>query len=123
MNRRPPRGKPSLAPTVDLLSRLGKLVRLLREVAPNKEAFVVIETGLLETSTYVSHLLTPEAPTRAMKRIVRMAEDTLSVIDSLKIYKKRGWPLMQLGSVYQEDIHSLAKFLKREVEQGGPCRP
>ena len=113
MKRQPPRGKPSLAPAVDLLQSLEQLTKILAKCSASKSALAVVAAVLHDTSQSVSCLINKGAPTRAMIHIVQMNEDVSRTITALTDLGAESTAVLEAaGKARLSDIHELAKFLE-----------
>ena len=124
MRRQPPQGKPSLAPTVDLLRHVRELAHTLAKWVPQKLGMPIVEAVLDLTSRDVSYLIHNGAPTRAMIHVVRMDEDVKSVTESLTALGTRSTTALTNTEVWiRADIHELAKFLRERATKSTKTTP
>ena len=102
MPRKPPKGKPSLQPTVTLLKNLELLVPLLHAWVPTSIGTPILCSVLKEAAKNVAYLLNNGAPTIALSQIVQMAEDTKLLTNALSILGSRTGTALKKYNKYQE---------------------
>lgn len=115
MRRPPPKGKPSLKPTVDLLRETERLANGMNKWLPGNLALPIIAAILHVASRDVAYLLDNGAPTAAMKHVVLVVEAIKSVRDSLQELGPRSTEVLTAaGAGTYTDIIRLKEFLEIE---------
>ena len=115
MTRRPPRGKPSLQPAVELLQGLEKLTKELKKEASGVTACTILAPILRGAWLVVSNLVSQEAPTAALMHLVQLDKDVRALTHILEVQGTKCEAVFKKGGVaLLSDLHLLVKTLQEE---------